>query len=88
MTDPAPAGFFEGVFDRTLTNLRSAWRDIAESARGLPWEREALRTNWKQLTTRLGSTSIRWVPLVTPRRSTLSTRTAGDERQLRRVPDA
>lgn len=35
MTDPAPAGFFEGVFDRTLTNLRNAWRDIAESARGV-----------------------------------------------------
>jgi len=35
MTDPAPAGFFEGVFDRTLTNLRSAWREIAESARGV-----------------------------------------------------
>ncbi|MBO0739248.1 MAG: malonyl-CoA decarboxylase [Alphaproteobacteria bacterium] len=35
MSDPAPAGFFEGVFDRTLMNLRSAWRDIAESARGV-----------------------------------------------------
>jgi malonyl-CoA decarboxylase len=35
MTDPAAAGFFEGVFDRTLTNLRSAWRDIALSARGV-----------------------------------------------------
>jgi malonyl-CoA decarboxylase len=35
MTDPAPTGFFEGVFDRTLTNLRSAWREIAESARGV-----------------------------------------------------
>ena len=35
MTDPAPARFFEGVFDRTLTNLRSAWREIAESARGV-----------------------------------------------------
>src|SRR5947209_5054594 len=35
MPDPAPAGFFEGVFDRTLTNLRSAWRDIADSARGV-----------------------------------------------------
>ena len=34
MTDRAPAGFFEGVFDRTLSNLRSAWREIAESARG------------------------------------------------------
>src|SRR6202008_217211 len=33
--DPAPARFFEGVFDRTLTNLRSAWRAIAESARGV-----------------------------------------------------
>jgi malonyl-CoA decarboxylase len=35
MNDRAPAGFFEGVFDRTLTNLRNAWRDIAESARGV-----------------------------------------------------
>lgn len=35
MSDPASAGFFEGVFDRTLTNLRSAWREIAESARGV-----------------------------------------------------
>jgi malonyl-CoA decarboxylase len=35
MTDRASAGFFEGVFDRTLTNLRSAWRDIALSARGV-----------------------------------------------------
>jgi malonyl-CoA decarboxylase len=35
MNDRASAGFFEGVFDRTLTNLRSAWRDIALSARGV-----------------------------------------------------
>jgi malonyl-CoA decarboxylase len=35
MTDNAPTGFFEGMFDRTLTNLRSAWRDIALSARGV-----------------------------------------------------
>src|SRR5579885_2437733 len=27
------AGFFDGMFDRTLLNLRRAWRDIAESAR-------------------------------------------------------
>jgi malonyl-CoA decarboxylase len=27
------SGFFDGVLDRTLTNLRSAWRDIADSAR-------------------------------------------------------
>jgi malonyl-CoA decarboxylase len=33
--DPAPTRFFEGVFDRTLANLRSAWREIAESARGV-----------------------------------------------------
>ena len=35
MNDRAPAGFFEGVFDRTLSNLRGAWRDIALSARGV-----------------------------------------------------
>ncbi|MBV8336211.1 MAG: malonyl-CoA decarboxylase [Alphaproteobacteria bacterium] len=35
MSDPTSAGFFEGVFDRTLTNLRMAWREIAESARGV-----------------------------------------------------
>src|SRR5229473_4780317 len=27
------SGFLDGVFDRTLDNLRAAWRDIAESAR-------------------------------------------------------
>ena len=35
MTDRAPAGFLDGVFDRTLANLRSAWREIALSARGV-----------------------------------------------------
>ena len=35
MNDRPPAGFFEGVFDRTLSNLRGAWRDIALSARGV-----------------------------------------------------
>jgi malonyl-CoA decarboxylase len=35
MTERASTGFFDGVFDRTLTNLRTAWRDIAESARGV-----------------------------------------------------
>jgi len=35
MSERTPPGFFEGVFDRTLTNLRSAWRDIALSARGV-----------------------------------------------------
>jgi malonyl-CoA decarboxylase len=33
MSDRAPAGFFDGVFDRTLANLRRAWREIALSAR-------------------------------------------------------
>jgi malonyl-CoA decarboxylase len=35
MSDRAPAGFLDGVFDRTLANLRSAWREIAQSARGV-----------------------------------------------------
>jgi len=35
MTDRAPAGFLDGVFDRTIANLRSAWREIALSARGV-----------------------------------------------------
>lgn len=34
MSDRAPAGFLDGVFDRTLANLRGAWREIALSARG------------------------------------------------------
>src|SRR5258708_6107630 len=32
MPDRAPGGFLDGVFDRTLANLRSAWREIAGSA--------------------------------------------------------
>jgi len=35
MSERAPAGFLDGVFDRTLANLRSAWREIAGSARGV-----------------------------------------------------
>src|SRR6266480_4544593 len=35
MGDRAPAGFLDGVFDRTLANLRGAWREIALSARGV-----------------------------------------------------
>ena len=35
MPDRAPGGFLDGVFDRTLANLRSAWREIAGSARGV-----------------------------------------------------
>jgi malonyl-CoA decarboxylase len=35
MPDRAPASFLDGVFDRTLANLRSAWREIAGSARGV-----------------------------------------------------
>ena len=34
MSDRASSGFFDGVFDRTMANLRSAWREIALSARG------------------------------------------------------
>lgn len=35
MSDRAPANFLDGVFDRTLANLRNAWREIALSARGV-----------------------------------------------------
>src|ERR1700674_2147806 len=35
MSERAPSGFLDGVFDRTLANLRSAWREIALSARGV-----------------------------------------------------
>src|SRR3954471_10725197 len=35
MSDRGTTGFFDSVFDRTLSNLRTAWRDIAESARGV-----------------------------------------------------
>src|SRR5712691_6767922 len=35
MSERAPAGFLDGVLDRTMANLRSAWREIADSARGV-----------------------------------------------------
>jgi malonyl-CoA decarboxylase len=35
MSERAPAGFLDGVIDRTMANLRSAWREIAGSARGV-----------------------------------------------------
>jgi malonyl-CoA decarboxylase len=35
MSDRATAGFLDGGFGRTLANLRSAWREIALSARGV-----------------------------------------------------
>ena len=35
MSERAPSGFLDGDFDRTLANLRSAWREIALSARGV-----------------------------------------------------
>jgi malonyl-CoA decarboxylase len=34
MSDRSSSGFFDGVLDRTMANLRSAWREIALSARG------------------------------------------------------
>jgi malonyl-CoA decarboxylase len=33
-TNGSSGGFLDGVLDRTLGNLRAAWRDIAEGARG------------------------------------------------------
>ena len=35
MSERAPAGFLDGVFDRALANLRGAWREIAQSTRGV-----------------------------------------------------
>jgi malonyl-CoA decarboxylase len=35
MTDRAPIAFFDTVVDRTLTNLRHVWREIASSTRGV-----------------------------------------------------
>ncbi|MGH7094445.1 MAG: malonyl-CoA decarboxylase, partial [Stellaceae bacterium] len=35
MSDRTGVGFFDGVFDRTFTRVRRAWRDIAGSARGV-----------------------------------------------------
>src|SRR5579859_5080585 len=46
------SGFFDGVLDRTLTNLRSAWRDIADSARnaiGASWRSDALEEDGDRL---------------------------------------
>ena len=34
MSDRTGTGFLDSVFDRTITNLRHVWRDIAASARG------------------------------------------------------
>jgi malonyl-CoA decarboxylase len=35
MSDRSGTGFLDTVFDRTITNLRNVWRDIATSARGV-----------------------------------------------------
>ena len=35
MNERAPVGFFDGVVDRTLSNLRNVWREIASSTRGV-----------------------------------------------------
>src|SRR5580700_2230395 len=35
MSDRAPTGFFDNVVDRTLSNLRNVWREIASSTRGV-----------------------------------------------------
>ncbi len=35
MSERAPSGFFDNVVDRTLTNLRNVWREIATSTRGV-----------------------------------------------------
>jgi len=35
MNERTPGGLLDGVFDRALSNLRSAWREIADSALGV-----------------------------------------------------
>ena len=35
MSDRGSTGFFDSVLDRTMSNLRTVWRDIATSARGV-----------------------------------------------------
>src|SRR5215470_20139711 len=35
MSDRATAGFLDGVVDRTLAKVRTAWREIAQGTRGV-----------------------------------------------------
>lgn len=54
-----------GAFNALITDAHVA--PLADSTRVLRWERDALRDAWRQVTERLQTTSVRWIPLVLPR---------------------
>jgi hypothetical protein len=54
-----------GAFNLLLTNAHVA--PLVDSVPAARWERDALRAAWQQVATRLQATSVRWIPLVSPR---------------------
>jgi len=54
-----------GAFNVLITDAHVA--PLVDSNRVLRWERDALRDAWRQVTERLQTTSVRWIPLVLPR---------------------
>ncbi|MGE5743650.1 MAG: hypothetical protein ACM368_06935 [Gemmatimonadota bacterium] len=54
-----------GAFNVLLTNAHVA--PLVDSVPGARWERDALRAAWQQVASRLQATSVRWIPLVSPR---------------------
>jgi hypothetical protein len=54
-----------GGFNLLVTNAHAA--AMVDSVAGGRWERDALRSAWQQVATRLQATSVRWIPLVLPR---------------------
>ncbi|HSD33508.1 MAG TPA: hypothetical protein VLB49_16450 [Gemmatimonadales bacterium] len=54
-----------GAFNILLTNAHVA--PLVDSVPGARWERDALRAAWQQVASRLQATSVRWIPLVSPR---------------------
>lgn len=54
-----------GAFNALITDAHVA--SLADSTRVQRWERDALRNAWRQVTERLQSTSVHWIPLVLPR---------------------
>jgi hypothetical protein len=54
-----------GAFNALITDAHVA--PLADSTGVLRWERDALRDAWRQVTERLQTTSVRWIPLVQPR---------------------
>ena len=54
-----------GAFNVLITNAHVA--PLVDSVPGARWERDALRAAWQQVASRLQATSVRWIPLVSPR---------------------